>query len=155
MPAPPAESGEDALARQFGLGKPARAAAAPAPAATPPASDPMTEPVHILPLAGLSPQHLQRIARAFLDEAPRRFDVARHAVRDGNASAVSASFHALKGSAGYLSRPTLHALCHQMETLASNGELDEVEQHLPRIEAALQTAQTDLTAQVAQSGRSD
>ena len=149
MPAPPRESGEDALARQFGLGKPA------SDPAVPKSGDPMTEPVHILPLAGLSAQHLQRIARAFLDEAPRRFDVARHALRDGNASAVAAAFHALKGSAGYLSRPTLHALCHQMETLASNGELDEVEQHLPRIEAALQTAQTDLTAQLGQSGRSD
>ena len=149
MPAPPRESGEDALARQFGLGKPA------SDPAVPKTGDPMTEPVHILPLAGLSAQHLQRIARAFLDEAPRRFDVARHALRDGNASAVAAAFHALKGSAGYLSRPTLHALCHQMETLASNGELDEVEQHLPRIEAALQTAQTDLTAQSGQSGRSD
>lgn len=149
MPAPPRESGEDALARQFGLGKPA------SDPDVPKSGDPMTEPVHILPLAGLSAQHLQRIARAFLDEAPRRFDVARHALRDGNASAVAAAFHALKGSAGYLSRPTLHALCHQMETLASNGELDEVEQHLPRIEAALQTAQTDLTAQLGQSGRSD
>ena len=149
MPAPPRESDEDALARQFGLGKPA------SDPAVPKSGDPMTEPVHILPLAGLSAQHLQRIARAFLDEAPRRFDVARHAVGDGNASAVAAAFHALKGSAGYLSRPTLHALCHQMETLASNGELDEVEQHLPRIEAALQTAQTDLTAQLGQSGRSD
>ena len=149
MPAPPRESGEDALARQFGLGKPA------SDPDVPKSGDPMTEPVHILPLAGLSAQHLQRIARAFLDEAPRRFDVARHALRDGNASAVAAAFHALKGSAGYLSRPTLHALCHQMETLASNGELDEVEQHLPRIEAALQTAQTDLTAQSGQSGRSD
>ena len=155
VPVPPAESGEDALARQFGLGKPAKGPVPPAPVATPPASDPMTDPVHILPLAGLSAQHLQRIAKAFLDEAPRRFDVARQAVRDGNASAVAAAFHALKGSAGYLSRPTLHALCHQMETLASNGELDEVEQHLPRIEAALRTAQTDLTAQLVQSGRPD
>ena len=146
MPAPP---DEDALARQFGLGKPA------SDPAVPKTGDPMTEPVHILPLAGLSAQHLQRIARAFLDEAPRRFDVARHALRDGNASAVAAAFHALKGSAGYLSRPTLHALCHQMETLASNGQLEEMELHLPQIEAALQTAQHDLTAQLRQSGRSD
>ena len=108
----------------------------------------MTAPVHILPLAGLSQQHLQRIARAFLDEAPRRFDLARHAVHDGNASAVAAAFHALKGSAGYLSRPTLHALCHQMETLASNGLLDEVEEHLPQIEAALDEARRDLGASI-------
>ena len=142
-PLPPPQMHEDALARQFGLGKPVREEAS-----APAALDPMTAPVHILPLAGLSEQHLQRIAQAFLGEAPRRFDLARHAVRDGNASAVAAAFHALKGSAGYLSRPTLHALCHQMETLASEGKLDEVEDHLPQIEAALEEARRDLGASI-------
>ena len=143
VPLPPAQMHEDALARQFGLGKPVREEAS-----APAALDPMTAPVHILPLAGLSEQHLQRIAQAFLGEAPRRFDLARHAVRDGNASAVAAAFHALKGSAGYLSRPTLHALCHQMETLASEGRLDEVEDYLPQIEAALEEARRDLGASI-------
>ena len=134
---------DDALARQFGLddgGAPARPPETPAPA------DPMSAPVHILPLAGLSPQHVQRIAQAFLSEAPRRLDLACHAVRDGNASAAAAAFHALKGSAGYLSRPTLHGLCHQMETLASNGQLDNVEKFLPQLQAALDEARRDLNA---------
>jgi len=136
---PPAmPSGDDTLARQFGLDA---ADESPAPA------DPMTAPVHILPLAGLSPQHLQRIAQAFLMEAPRRLDLACHAVRDGNASAAAAAFHALKGSAGYLSRPTLHGLCHQMEALASNGQLDNVEPLLPQLQAALDVARRDLEAQ--------
>ncbi len=141
-PALPASTDDDALARQFGLD-----GASAAPAAEPSApADPMTTAVHILPLAGLSPQHLQRIAQAFLLEAPRRLDLACHAVRNGNASAAAAAFHALKGSAGYLSRPTLHSLCHQMETLASNGRLDEVEQYLPQIRAALDAARQDLEA---------
>ncbi len=143
VPVPAAQVHEDALARQFGLGKTVHE-----PASTPACVDPMTVPVHILPLAGLSAQHVQRIAQAFLAEAPRRFDLARQAVRDGNASAVAAAFHALKGSAGYLSRPTLHALCHQMETLASNGRLDEVEAWLPQIEAALGEARRDLAGSV-------
>jgi signal transduction histidine kinase/DNA-binding NarL/FixJ family response regulator/HPt (histidine-containing phosphotransfer) domain-containing protein len=130
----------DTLARQFGLGDDAQAQ-------TPAPPDPMTAPVHILPLAGLSPQHLQRIAQAFLTEAPRRLDLACHAVRDGNASAAAAAFHALKGSAGYLSRPTLHGLCHQMETLASNGQLDNVEQFLPQLQTALDVARRDLENQ--------
>ena len=140
---PPAlPAADDALARQFGLGG---ASGTPGEAAPSPA-DPMAAPVHILPLAGLSPQHLQRIAQAFLMEAPRRLDLACHAVRDGNASAAAAAFHALKGSAGYLSRPTLHGLCHQMETLASNGQLDSVEQFLPQLQAALDEARRDLRA---------
>jgi signal transduction histidine kinase/DNA-binding NarL/FixJ family response regulator/HPt (histidine-containing phosphotransfer) domain-containing protein len=133
---------DDTLARQFGLDH-----ADDAQAQTPAPADPMTAPVHILPLAGLSPQHLQRIAQAFLTEAPRRLDLACHAVRDGNASAAAAAFHALKGSAGYLSRPTLHGLCHQMETLASNGQLDNVEQFLPQLQTALDVARRDLENQ--------
>jgi signal transduction histidine kinase/CheY-like chemotaxis protein len=136
--------GDETLARQFGLDH-----ADDAQAETPAPADPMAAPVHILPLAGLSPQHLQRIAQAFLTEAPRRLDLACHAVRDGNASAAAAAFHALKGSAGYLSRPTLHGLCHQMETLASNGQLDNVEQFLPQLKAALDAARRDLEAQPA------
>ncbi|WP_253192655.1 hybrid sensor histidine kinase/response regulator [Janthinobacterium sp. LM6] len=139
---PAAPTGDDSLARQFGLDD-----AGTAQAETP--ADPMTAPVHILPLAGLSPQHLQRIAQAFLTEAPRRLDLACHAVRDGNASAAAAAFHALKGSAGYLSRPTLHGLCHQMETLASNGQLDNVEQFLPQLQEALSVARRDLETQPA------
>ncbi|MNT83199.1 Hpt domain protein [compost metagenome] len=68
-------------------------------------------------------------------------------MRDGNASAAAAAFHALKGSAGYLSRPTLHGLCHQMETLASNGQLDNVEQFLPQLRTALDVARRDLENQ--------
>jgi len=132
---------DDALARQFGLSATEGGAAAKDVLAI----DPLTQPVHILPLAGLSPQHLQRIAQAFLDEAPRRFDLARDAVHDGNASAAAAAFHALKGSAGYLSHPTLHSLCHQLETLASEGQLDEVEEHLPQVQAALDEARRDLS----------
>jgi CheY-like chemotaxis protein len=140
-PAAPIE--DDTLARQFGVDD----GSATAQAETPAPADPMTAPVHILPLAGLSPQHLQRIAQAFLAEAPRRLDLACHAVHDGNASAAAAAFHALKGSAGYLSRPTLHSLCHRMETLASNGQLENVEQFLPQLQAALDAARRDLENQ--------
>nr|WP_260181902.1 hybrid sensor histidine kinase/response regulator [Janthinobacterium sp. S3M3] len=142
-PAPASEPAleDDALARQFGLAETEDGAADDDGLPL----DLLTQPVHILPLAGLSPQHLQRIAQAFLDEAPRRFDLARHAVHDGNASAAAAAFHALKGSAGYLSHPTLHSLCHQMETLAADGQLDEVEERLPQVQAALAAARRDLS----------
>ncbi|MDC8756395.1 hybrid sensor histidine kinase/response regulator [Janthinobacterium fluminis] len=125
----PAEADADALARQFGV-----AAPPPAPAGA----------IHILPLAGLSPQHMRRIALAFLDEAPRRLALARHAVDNGNAGAAAAAFHALKGSAGYLSGQHLHGLCHAMEALAGDGALDAVRQALPEVGAALERACADL-----------
>jgi CheY-like chemotaxis protein len=123
-----------ALDQQFGVG----AGAAPAG----PPCDPST--VQIMPLAGLSPRHMQRITQAFLDEAPRRLETARAAVVAGNAGAAAAAIHALKGSAGYLSSTHLHTLCHEMEAAAAAGDLVEVIDMLPAVEAALDKACLDL-----------
>jgi HPt (histidine-containing phosphotransfer) domain-containing protein len=100
--------------------------------------------VQIMPLAGLSHKHMQRITQAFLDEAPRRLATARSAVAAGNASAAVAAIHALKGSAGYLSSTHLHTLCHEMETAAAAGDLTRVTGMLPEVEAALDKACADL-----------
>ncbi|WP_229259629.1 hybrid sensor histidine kinase/response regulator [Duganella aceris] len=107
-----------------------------------PPCDPST--VQIMPLAGLSRTHMQRITQAFLDEAPRRLETARAAVVAGNASAAAAAIHALKGSAGYLSSAHLHTLCHEMEAAAVAGDLVEVIDMLPEVEAALDKACLDL-----------
>jgi HPt (histidine-containing phosphotransfer) domain-containing protein len=107
-----------------------------------PAADPDT--VQVVPMAGLSHKHMQRITQAFLDEAPRRLATARAAVIAGNSSAAAAAIHALKGSAGYLNSNHLHALCHAMETAASAGQLADVINMLPGVEAALDKACADL-----------
>ena len=125
------------LARQFGVVQ--DSPHPPAPAGT----------IHIVPLAGLSRQHMQRIARAFLEEAPRRLALAREALANDNAAAAAAAFHALKGSAGYLSGQQLHALCHRMETLAGTGQLDEVLHALPELMLALEQACAGLRASAA------
>jgi two-component system, sensor histidine kinase LadS len=102
--------------------------------------------VQIMPLAGLSHKHLQRITQAFLDEAPRRMATARAAVRAGNAAAAAAAIHALKGSAGYLSSNHLHALCSELEAEAGAGRLQHVADMLGDVEAALDQACADLQA---------
>ncbi|WP_373987514.1 ATP-binding protein [Duganella sp. BuS-21] len=124
----------DALDQQFGVDS------APATAGTRPAPDA----VHIMPLAGLSHKHMQRITQAFLDEAPRRLETARAAVVAGNSGAAAAAIHALKGSAGYLNSTHLHSLCHAMEAAATSGDLTQVNAMLPDVEAALDKACTDL-----------
>ncbi|MET0266367.1 MAG: 7TM diverse intracellular signaling domain-containing protein [Duganella sp.] len=125
---------KQALDAQFGV--------APAGSATPvPGS---AAAVQIVPLAGLSHKHMQRITQAFLDEAPRRMATARAAVTAGNAAAAAAAIHALKGSAGYLSSNHLHALCSELEAQASGGHLDHVSDMLPEVEAALDKACADL-----------
>ncbi|NVM79812.1 signal transduction histidine kinase/CheY-like chemotaxis protein/HPt (histidine-containing phosphotransfer) domain-containing protein [Duganella sp. SG902] len=126
----------DALDRQFGVPPDPRRTMAP-------------DTVHIMPLAGMSHKHMQRITQAFLDEAPRRLQTARAAVVAGNSGAAAAAIHALKGSAGYLSSTHLHALCHAMEAAASAGDLGAVRDMLPRVEAALDKACADLRAAAA------
>eukprot|EP01034_Spumella_vulgaris_P031929 gene31930-39447_t len=102
--------------------------------------------IGIMPLAGLSPKHMQRITQAFLEEAPRRLEVARNAALSGKSHAASAAFHALKGSAGYLSDTGLHSLCHDLEKLSAAGELQLVIDSLPEVSAALELACADLRA---------
>jgi signal transduction histidine kinase/DNA-binding NarL/FixJ family response regulator/HPt (histidine-containing phosphotransfer) domain-containing protein len=130
-PAPPSEA---ELAAQFGVEPLCRADAA------------AQDKISIMPLAGLSPKHMQRITQAFLEEAPRRLEVARSAALSGKSHAASAAFHALKGSAGYLSDTGLHGLCHDLEKLSAAGELQLVIDSLPEVAAALEQACSDLRA---------
>ncbi|MFA9216317.1 MAG: 7TM diverse intracellular signaling domain-containing protein [Sphingomonadaceae bacterium] len=120
---------ERALAQQFGV---------------PPANGSGPQPVYIVALAGLSPSHLERITQAFLSEAPRRLTLAREALAQGNLPAAAAAFHALKGSASYLSCSQLHTLSHELEVLAANAERQAIAQALPALEQALQQACVDL-----------
>jgi HPt (histidine-containing phosphotransfer) domain-containing protein len=136
--AAPAPDAEAALSRQFGV-------------APPDAGHAGHKLVQILPLAGLSHKHLERITQAFLDEAPRRLELACEALANGNAHAASAAFHALKGSASYLSSSHLHTLCHELEALSAGGDLQGVKEALPELEQALQHACADLRR--AQAGR--
>jgi signal transduction histidine kinase/DNA-binding NarL/FixJ family response regulator/HPt (histidine-containing phosphotransfer) domain-containing protein len=140
MPAQPGRPSEDELAAQFGI------AAGPHGEAGAMTSSSELVPIHIVPMAGMSPKHLQRITQAFLEEAPRRLALARDALSTGNAGAAAAAFHALKGSAGYLSWQHLHTLCDRMEGLAIAGALDEAIAELPDVSIALDRACADLRA---------
>jgi len=135
----------EALDQQFGVG--------PGPDAGDAA--PENPAVQIMPLAGMSHKHMQRITQAFLEEAPRRMQAARAAVIAGNTGAAAAAIHALKGSAGYLSSTHLHTLCSEMESAATAGQLVEVADMLPDVEAALDKACFDLRTAVDNARASD
>ena len=94
--------------------------------ATPAAPDMAGEPrgpVRIVPLPGLTAAHMASIANAFLAEAPRRLDQARAAIADGDHAGAADAFHAVKGSAGYLSSPRLRDLADALEAHARAGQL--------------------------------
>jgi signal transduction histidine kinase/DNA-binding response OmpR family regulator len=100
--------------------------------------------IHILPLSGMTLRHQRRIAHAFLEEAPRRLDEGRLALRNGDGEGATSAFHALKGSCGYLSAPELHSLCHQMEKASAAGELQTALALLPELETLIVQACADL-----------
>jgi signal transduction histidine kinase/DNA-binding response OmpR family regulator len=140
-----------ALDRQFEVEPASQDQPAAAQATTPEAAVPAA--ARMMPQYGLSHKHLLRITQAFLDEAPRRLETAREAIVSGDSGAVAAAIHALKGSAGYLSSTHLHTLCHEMETAAAAGDLVEVIDLLPGVEAALEAACADLRAAADAAGR--
>ncbi|MDB5962486.1 MAG: histidine kinase [Massilia sp.] len=121
------------------LGGRAAAAAAADPASAP-AHDAHHEPVRLAPVRGLSPEHMRRIAFAFLDEAPRRLAEAREALACGRQSAAIDAFHSLKGSAGYLSSPRLQQLAASLEVRAGAGPLPAHDPELAALAAALDEA---------------
>ena len=144
QPAPPPSEAE--LAAQFGVEPLCSNCGVAGAADADGAARPAQNRISIMPLAGLSPKHMQRITQAFLEEAPRRLEVARSAALGGKSHAASAAFHALKGSAGYLSDTGLHSLCHDLEKLSAAGELQLVVDSLPEVAAALEQACADLRA---------
>ena len=93
---------------------------------------------------GMTARHQQRIAQAFLEEAPRRLDEGRLALQNGDGEGATSAFHALKGSCGYLSTPELHTLCHQMEKASAAGELQSAAALLPELETLILQACADL-----------
>ncbi|WP_342113178.1 ATP-binding protein [Pseudoduganella sp. OTU4001] len=106
--------------------------------------EPASTAIHILPLSGMTPRHQQRIAQAFLEEAPRRLDEGRLALQHGDGEGATSAFHALKGSCGYLSAPELHTLCHQMEKASAAGDLQAAAALLPELETHILQACADL-----------
>ncbi len=106
--------------------------------------EPASPAIHILPLSGMTARHQQRIAQAFLEEAPRRMDEGRVALQNGDGEGATSAFHALKGSCGYLSAPELHTLCHQMEKASAAGDLDSASALLPELETLILQACNDL-----------
>ncbi|MET0855813.1 MAG: ATP-binding protein, partial [Telluria sp.] len=119
---------DSALAHQFGVAGTAAGEAA------------------IIALPGLSPGQVKRIAQAFAQEAQRRLAQARAAIEAGDSAGAADAFHAIKGSAGYLSTPHLQQLAASLEALARAGQLGPGHAELARFELALGEALASLQA---------
>jgi signal transduction histidine kinase/DNA-binding NarL/FixJ family response regulator len=129
-PALPHARDDSALARQFGVVEQAG------------------ETPDLAPLPGLSAAHRERVAQAFVLEAPRRLAQARSAIDAGDGAAAADALHALKGSAGYLSSARVHQLAGALEALANAGLLEQAQTGFGQLELAL----GDVLARTATAG---
>ncbi|MEV4174106.1 response regulator [Nonomuraea sp. NPDC049709] len=73
-------------------------------------------------LAGLSPEALADVARAYLATASRTFEELRQAVHDGDLPTAAALAHRLKGACATVGAVREAELCERMESLARSGE---------------------------------
>jgi CheY-like chemotaxis protein/HPt (histidine-containing phosphotransfer) domain-containing protein len=102
--------------------------------------------LQIVALPGMSSGSMARIAEAFMQEAPRRVASARTALASNDSDGAAAAFHALKGSAGYLSNPQLRNLAHRLEILAKAGAMGEITDLMPELDSTLEMTLTGLQA---------
>lgn len=68
----------------------------------------------------------------FRNTTPPRLDALQSALDAGDAAAAVEEAHALKGAAGVLGLTPLHQLFSEMEADAQCGDIDAVQQVLPR-----------------------
>ena len=101
-------------------------------------SHPQRAPASRLPAYSGDPSNImQRIAKAFIEDAPQRLEAARINIMAGNAQGAALEIHSLKGAAAYVSLTTLQKKLEILEKLADSGDLAVVAQGLPEVETLL------------------
>ena len=83
---------------------------------------------------------LQDITRAFLEECPKLLEDLQVGLSTSEAASVQRAAHTLKSSSCIIAAPTLVDIAGQIEQLAANRELAEVEENLARLQAAADQA---------------
>lgn len=74
------------------------------------------------------------VVQLFFEDCPRRIAVMREAVGTGDASALRAEAHGLKGAAGNMSAHQLSLTARELEHLASTGRMDDAIPLMSRLE---------------------
>jgi signal transduction histidine kinase/CheY-like chemotaxis protein len=80
----------------------------------------------------------RKLARLFLDDAPRLMAEIREAVSQADFRTVEQASHKLKGSAGYFCAEAVQKAALRLETLGRNGDLSDAEASLGELEEGMQ-----------------
>jgi HPt (histidine-containing phosphotransfer) domain-containing protein len=74
---------------------------------------------------GGQPALLQHMIEIYLETSPKQVAELGKGVGSGNAGAIQLHAHSLKSSSARLGALLLAALCHELEEMGKNSELDE------------------------------
>ena len=77
------------------------------------------------------------IIQMFLEDCPLRAAEIRDAVAKGDAPALKAAAHSLKGSAAYMSASIVRGHAGDLERMGREGELDEAQASVDALDAAV------------------
>jgi CheY-like chemotaxis protein len=89
---------------------------------------------HTLESLGGDEKLLQEVIEIFLEEAPKHLAALHLAVAQGDAEAIEAIAHGLKGELGYLNVPEAHRMAGELESLGRSSDLDGAATLLGRLE---------------------
>ena len=96
---------------------------------------------------------LVEVARIFLADAPKRLVEIRGAIARGDAGALRAAAHALKGAASNFSATGVTESAFELQQIGDAGELGEAPAALERLEAEMRTLRRALLAMARESGK--
>ena len=99
------------------------------------------------------PDVLAQLAEPFLSEGSSLMAALRAAVATGDADALKAQAHALKGSASNLAASRMATLCAELETLDPSHDQVLAAQALSRLESEFERVQTAFHAELQASVR--
>ena len=89
---------------------------------------------------------MAEVIRVFLSDAPAQMEALRTAVAAGDAAAIAAAAHALKGSVGLFSKGAAYEAARTLEYAARAGELADLRNSYTRILDDLSRVTEDLKA---------
>jgi len=91
---------------------------------------------------------MERVVRAFLEDAPVRLAELRRGVSSADAAAVSMAAHTLKGGCSYVGATRMWELCERLELTAERGDLSGAATQLAAIETEIEALSAALRMEI-------
>ena len=108
------------------------------------APDTVIDRARLLERVGGDTRALAEVARIFLADAPRRLREIKHAIDTGDARALRAAAHTLKGAVSNFGAGGAVEAAFELQKLGDTAELDEAPAALERLEAELRAVRREL-----------